>query len=158
MQEDSAPLFPEEEPMTTPATTKEYVIALLTTLSTLLLRLFVDPFLNGHPTFVLAFAGVLIAAWYGGLKPGLLAVILSCASVVVVLPEGSSTTAEQLAPAAIAVYAIVASASAVLIAKLELPQLTDSQREELDVRARSRTLPAGDVISCFLMEGRTRRS
>ena len=106
--------------MTTRTKAKRYVIALLAIASTLLLRLSVEPLVHGHPTLVLPFSGVLVAAWYGGLNPGLLAVVVSTASVIVVMPEGSSRlhASEPQTAVFIAVYTLVATVSAVLIARL----------------------------------------
>jgi signal transduction histidine kinase len=124
------PPHPEEGTMTTPTPAKGYLVAVLAAAGTLLLRLAVDPFLDGHPSLALPLVGVLIASWYGGVKAGLLAVVLSIAGVLVVFPSVGLHTSGSQWPVALAVYAAVACVAAVLIARLrsvtsELKQTTE---------------------------------
>ncbi len=57
-----------------------YAVALLAVSSALLLTLLLQPLLN--PTiFLLFFAAVAVSAWYGGMKVGILATILSTLAV-----------------------------------------------------------------------------
>jgi K+-sensing histidine kinase KdpD len=54
-----------------------YVVSILTVGIATVLRLGLDPVLGEHHPFTLYFAAVAIASWYGGLGPGVLAIVLS---------------------------------------------------------------------------------
>ncbi|HXT58226.1 MAG TPA: DUF4118 domain-containing protein, partial [Pirellulales bacterium] len=61
-----------------PSAAKRYGVALSALAAATLLRLWADPLLAGSG-FAIMFAAVMIAAWYGGLGPSLLALTLSLA-------------------------------------------------------------------------------
>jgi PAS domain S-box-containing protein len=56
---------------------RRYGIAVLTSLLTLLLRFLLEPFLGGEAPLLAFIMPVMVSAWYGGLKPGLLSTALS---------------------------------------------------------------------------------
>jgi len=57
--------------------TARYGIAVLSVVIAAALRLALDPILGEAPPYLLFFFPVILAAWYGGLGPGLLATALS---------------------------------------------------------------------------------
>ncbi len=56
---------------------RPYGIAVLTSLLTLLLRFLLEPILGGEAPLLAFIMPVMVSAWYGGLKPGLLSTALS---------------------------------------------------------------------------------
>ncbi|HEY9738103.1 MAG TPA: PAS domain S-box protein, partial [Trichocoleus sp.] len=64
-----------------------YGLALVTSVAALLLRLMLVPILGLAGPFLLFAPGVMLTAWYGGLKPGLAATVLSCLLAVCFLVE-----------------------------------------------------------------------
>ena len=55
----------------------QYGVAIVSAAFALLARLALDPYLHDHVTYVTFFAGVALAAWFGGVAPGLLCSALS---------------------------------------------------------------------------------
>ena len=60
-----------------PLLLSSYGVAVLATLLALLLRLLLEPILRGEAPLLVFIIPVMFSAWYGGLKPGLLATALS---------------------------------------------------------------------------------
>ena len=58
--------------------TAQYACAVLVVILASLLRHFGDPILGEKVPFILFYPTVVLAAWFGGLGPGLLATVLSC--------------------------------------------------------------------------------
>lgn len=54
-----------------------YGVAVLASLLALLLRLLLEPILQGEAPLLVFIMPVMLSAWYGGLKPGLLATAMS---------------------------------------------------------------------------------
>jgi PAS domain S-box-containing protein len=54
-----------------------YAVALLAVIACLELRLILNPFLGVNVPFITFFFGVMVAAWYGGFGPGILAALVS---------------------------------------------------------------------------------
>src|SRR5215471_3053533 len=54
-----------------------YLVSLVSVGLATLLRIGLDPILKDHHPFTLYFASVAIAAWYGGFRPALLAIVSS---------------------------------------------------------------------------------
>jgi len=54
-----------------------YLVAIATVGVATLMRLLLDPILGEHHPFTLYFAAVAVTSWYGGFRPGLLALVLS---------------------------------------------------------------------------------
>jgi PAS domain S-box-containing protein len=79
-----------------------YVVAVLAVAAAVVARLLLAPILDNNVPFITFFPAVLVAAWYGGLLPGLLSVVLASLAVgyFVVPPAYSfniTRTADQLA-------------------------------------------------------------
>ncbi|HJR75585.1 MAG TPA: response regulator [Nitrospiraceae bacterium] len=55
----------------------KYAVALLAVIACLELRLILNPFLGVNVPFITFFFGVMVAAWYGGFGPGILAALAS---------------------------------------------------------------------------------
>src|SRR5262245_34861842 len=53
-----------------------YAVAVLVVAVAVLLRFLVDRYLGDHLPFITFFVAVIVASWYGGLRPGLLATVL----------------------------------------------------------------------------------
>jgi K+-sensing histidine kinase KdpD len=53
-----------------------YPMAVMAVGGALLARFLLDPLLGNHLPFVTFFVGVVVASWYGGVRPGLLATFL----------------------------------------------------------------------------------
>jgi PAS domain S-box-containing protein len=62
--------------------TRRYTVALLLVAMSLLLRLVLQGWLGTKIPFLQFFPAIMLAAWFGGLGPGLLSVVLSAASAV----------------------------------------------------------------------------
>ena len=67
-----------------------YGIALLSVAAVLLLTFLIEP-LRTKTNYMLFFGAVMVSAWYGGLWPGLLAVLLSLRSLRVGDPSASQS-------------------------------------------------------------------
>ena len=103
-----------------PTKFQRYFVAVIATWAMFLLRIAVDPWLNGHPTFVLPLLAVLASAWYGGLGPGLVAVALGAGCTTVVVADstpGLQMPFSMMLPAII-LFATTAAIAAALIARL----------------------------------------
>jgi K+-sensing histidine kinase KdpD len=59
-----------------------YVVSILTVALTLGIRLALNPLFGGRYPYIVFFLAVMVAAWYGGLGPGLLATALTAFSAL----------------------------------------------------------------------------
>jgi K+-sensing histidine kinase KdpD len=119
---------------------RRYLIALSFVAAAFLASLFLQRFF-AYPFLFLFFAGVMASGWYGGIAPGLFAVILSTVAVdyffVPPLYSFAINTTDSAYFAAFIVCALVASwvSSAKKKAEVELREI----RDQLEVRVAERT-------------------
>ena len=119
---------------------RRYLIALSFVAAAFLASLFLQRFF-AYPFLFLFFAGVMASGWYGGIAPGLFAVILSTVAVdyffVPPLYSFAINTTDSAYFAAFVVCALVASwvSSAKKKAEVELREI----RDQLEVRVADRT-------------------
>jgi PAS domain S-box-containing protein len=71
----------------------KYLVAILAVVAALSLRLLLNPFLSLDVPFITFFFAVMVAAWYGGLGPGVLAALFSTivADYFFIVPIGASS-------------------------------------------------------------------
>jgi K+-sensing histidine kinase KdpD len=85
-----------------------WVVTLAAVAVALALRLALDPWLADKVPFITLFGAVIVAAWFGGVGPALLAAALGYAGAdfLFIAPRFSLAVPDQLRPAELLAYAI----------------------------------------------------
>ncbi len=113
-----------------------YAVAIAITVLVTLVRWALDPFLTNHSIFTFYFASVILAAWYCGLGPSILNVVLGAtiAAFFFAEPRGSFQISEFRHQLALAFFCIVSGYLAYLIHWLNR-DIARRQQVECDLRA-----------------------
>lgn len=85
-----------------------YAVALLLVAASLLLRFLLQPWLGDNAPYLLFFPAIMVAAWYGGLGPGVLATTTSAlAAMYVFLPPAGLAIAGAADAISLAVFVAI---------------------------------------------------
>ena len=107
-----------------------YSFAAAMTIAAVLLRYALTPLIGGGTTFLLSFPAAMLAAWYGGLWPGLLSTAISIVGAAVLLTPAGGVAPHLTGVAPIATRFGIFLASGVLISVL-CERLHRAQRHTL---------------------------
>src|SRR6185295_8588190 len=112
-----------EERTAIPSAFLRYGVAVVSVFAALLIALWMESILQSAPHVSLFLCAVMLSAWFGGIRPGLLAIALSLFAFAYILPPNYSFTVETREIPRLLIFAL----SALFVASLSAAQRTKAE-------------------------------
>jgi len=112
-----------EERLGIPSVFLRYGVAVVSVSAALLIALWMESVLQSAPHVSLFLCAVMLSAWFGGIRPGLLAIALSVFAFAYILPPNNSLTVETREIPRLVIFGL----SAVFVASLSAAQRSKAE-------------------------------